>query len=146
MGTSWLVQRCHGPKALGPAVLHHLGFGFFCFASLGNRCILSMALRFSISPFGERGDVSSFSFFGITLMAVADRALSRSLRQSETTAVPCEMQLNKMIFPPSSLPFLSQSPGKYKALADCKRRGSEDLLVKNGDEIQLLHEDGEGQW
>ncbi|XP_059715069.1 proto-oncogene DBL isoform X4 [Haemorhous mexicanus] len=38
------------------------------------------------------------------------------------------------------------SPGKYKALADCKRRGSEDLLVKNGDEIQLLHEDGEGQW
>ncbi|KAF2982839.1 hypothetical protein EK904_008127, partial [Melospiza melodia maxima] len=36
--------------------------------------------------------------------------------------------------------------GKYKALADCKRRGSEDLLVKNGDEIQLLHEDGEGQW
>uniref|UniRef100_A0A8C5NR27 MCF.2 cell line derived transforming sequence n=1 Tax=Junco hyemalis TaxID=40217 RepID=A0A8C5NR27_JUNHY len=41
---------------------------------------------------------------------------------------------------------LPQSPGKYKALADCKRRGSEDLLVKNGDEIQLLHEDGEGQW
>ncbi|NWS91950.1 MCF2 protein, partial [Toxostoma redivivum] len=38
------------------------------------------------------------------------------------------------------------SPGKYKALADCKRRGSEELLVKNGDEIQLLHEDGEGQW
>uniref|UniRef100_A0A8C6JTT1 Uncharacterized protein n=2 Tax=Melopsittacus undulatus TaxID=13146 RepID=A0A8C6JTT1_MELUD len=38
------------------------------------------------------------------------------------------------------------SPGRYKALADCKRRGSEDLLVKNGDEIQLLHEDGEGQW
>ncbi|XP_065545591.1 proto-oncogene DBL isoform X2 [Lathamus discolor] len=34
------------------------------------------------------------------------------------------------------------SPGRYKALADCKRRGSEDLLVKNGDEIQLLHEDG----
>ncbi|NXS80926.1 MCF2 protein, partial [Erpornis zantholeuca] len=38
------------------------------------------------------------------------------------------------------------SPGRYKALADCKRRGSEDLLVKHGDEIQLLHEDGEGQW
>ncbi|RMC22040.1 hypothetical protein DUI87_02911 [Hirundo rustica rustica] len=38
------------------------------------------------------------------------------------------------------------SPGKYKALADCKRRGSEDLLVKNRDEIHLLHEDGEGQW
>ncbi|XP_038604571.1 proto-oncogene DBL isoform X2 [Tachyglossus aculeatus] len=38
------------------------------------------------------------------------------------------------------------SPGKYKALADCKTRGSEDLLVKNGDVIQLLHEDAEGQW
>ncbi|XP_061454646.1 proto-oncogene DBL isoform X2 [Rhineura floridana] len=38
------------------------------------------------------------------------------------------------------------SPGKYKALADCKTRDSEDLLVKNGDMIQLLHEDGEGQW
>uniref|UniRef100_K7G0F0 MCF.2 cell line derived transforming sequence n=1 Tax=Pelodiscus sinensis TaxID=13735 RepID=K7G0F0_PELSI len=37
------------------------------------------------------------------------------------------------------------SPGKYKALADCKKRGSEDLLVQNGDVIQLLHEDGEGQ-
>ncbi|XP_074863606.1 proto-oncogene DBL isoform X2 [Carettochelys insculpta] len=38
------------------------------------------------------------------------------------------------------------SPGKYKALADCKKRGSEDLLVQNGDVIQLLQEDGEGQW
>ncbi|XP_066496059.1 proto-oncogene DBL [Tiliqua scincoides] len=38
------------------------------------------------------------------------------------------------------------SPGKYKALADCKTRDSEDLLVKHGDVIQLLHEDGEGQW
>ncbi|XP_053130406.1 proto-oncogene DBL isoform X3 [Hemicordylus capensis] len=38
------------------------------------------------------------------------------------------------------------SPGKYKALADCKKSDSEDLLVKNGDVIQLLHEDGEGQW
>ncbi|KAL8180824.1 UNVERIFIED_CONTAM: hypothetical protein K2H54_035061 [Gekko kuhli] len=38
------------------------------------------------------------------------------------------------------------SPGKYKALADCKKGDSEDLLVKNGDVIQLLHEDGEGQW
>ncbi|XP_019376569.1 PREDICTED: proto-oncogene DBL [Gavialis gangeticus] len=37
------------------------------------------------------------------------------------------------------------SPGKYKALADCKKGGSEDLLVKNGDVIQLLQEDGEGQ-
>uniref|UniRef100_A0A8D0DXD0 MCF.2 cell line derived transforming sequence n=1 Tax=Salvator merianae TaxID=96440 RepID=A0A8D0DXD0_SALMN len=39
-----------------------------------------------------------------------------------------------------------QSPGKYKALADCKKLDSEDLLVKNGDVIQLVHEDGEGQW
>ncbi|KAM6427091.1 proto-oncogene DBL isoform 3-T3 [Liasis olivaceus] len=38
------------------------------------------------------------------------------------------------------------SPGKYKALADCKKRDSDELLVKNGDVIQLLHEDGEGQW
>ncbi|KAM4696962.1 proto-oncogene DBL [Rhinophrynus dorsalis] len=38
------------------------------------------------------------------------------------------------------------SPGKYKALADCKKKGSEDTLVKNGDVIQLLQEDGEGQW
>lgn len=38
------------------------------------------------------------------------------------------------------------SPGKYKALADCKKRGSEDVLVKNGDVIQLLQEDAEGQW
>ncbi|XP_041428746.1 proto-oncogene DBL-like isoform X2 [Xenopus laevis] len=34
------------------------------------------------------------------------------------------------------------SPGKYKALADCKKKGSEDILVKNGDVIQLLQEDG----
>uniref|UniRef100_A0A670KGI1 MCF.2 cell line derived transforming sequence n=1 Tax=Podarcis muralis TaxID=64176 RepID=A0A670KGI1_PODMU len=45
-----------------------------------------------------------------------------------------------------SLFLMSQSPGKYKALADCKMSDSEDLLVKNGDVIQLLHEDGEGQW
>ncbi|ETE58344.1 Guanine nucleotide exchange factor DBS, partial [Ophiophagus hannah] len=38
------------------------------------------------------------------------------------------------------------SPGKYKALADCKKRDSDELLVKNGDVIQLLHEDGDGQW
>ncbi|XP_064339337.1 proto-oncogene DBL isoform X3 [Camelus dromedarius] len=37
------------------------------------------------------------------------------------------------------------SPGKYKALADCRKRGSEDLLFRNGDVIQLLHEDAEGQ-
>lgn len=39
-----------------------------------------------------------------------------------------------------------QSPGKYKAVADCRKRDSEDFLVRNGDVIQLLHEDGEGQW
>ncbi|XP_068107095.1 proto-oncogene DBL isoform X3 [Hyperolius riggenbachi] len=38
------------------------------------------------------------------------------------------------------------SPGKYKALADCKKRGSDDVLVKNGDVIQLLQEDAEGKW
>ncbi|XP_039210657.1 proto-oncogene DBL isoform X1 [Crotalus tigris] len=38
------------------------------------------------------------------------------------------------------------SPGKYKALADCKKSNSDELLVKNRDVIQLLHEDGEGQW
>nr|XP_060612422.1 proto-oncogene DBL isoform X2 [Anolis sagrei ordinatus] len=38
------------------------------------------------------------------------------------------------------------SPGKYKALADCKKRDSEDLLVKNGDVIELMHENEEGQW
>ncbi|XP_063169803.1 proto-oncogene DBL isoform X2 [Candoia aspera] len=37
------------------------------------------------------------------------------------------------------------SPGKYKALADCKKKDSDELLVKNGDVIQLLHKDGEGQ-
>ncbi|XP_069603127.1 proto-oncogene DBL isoform X1 [Ranitomeya imitator] len=41
---------------------------------------------------------------------------------------------------------LQLSPGKYKALADCKKRGSDDVLVKNGDVIQLLQEDAEGQW
>uniref|UniRef100_A0ABM5EVV9 Proto-oncogene DBL isoform X5 n=1 Tax=Pogona vitticeps TaxID=103695 RepID=A0ABM5EVV9_9SAUR len=38
------------------------------------------------------------------------------------------------------------SPGKYKALADCEKGDSEDLLVKHGDIIELLHENGEGQW
>ncbi|XP_029463633.1 proto-oncogene DBL isoform X1 [Rhinatrema bivittatum] len=37
------------------------------------------------------------------------------------------------------------SPGKYKASADCKKRDSDDLLVRNGDVIQVLHENGEGQ-
>nr|DBA20934.1 TPA: hypothetical protein GDO54_017665 [Pyxicephalus adspersus] len=38
------------------------------------------------------------------------------------------------------------SPGKYKALADCKKRGSDDVLVRNGDVIQVLQEDAEGKW
>ncbi|XP_069923054.1 proto-oncogene DBL isoform X5 [Oryctolagus cuniculus] len=38
------------------------------------------------------------------------------------------------------------SPGKYKALTACRRRGSEDLLIRNGDAIQLPLEDAEGQW
>ncbi|CAI9537384.1 unnamed protein product [Staurois parvus] len=38
------------------------------------------------------------------------------------------------------------SPGRYKALADCKKRGSDDVLVRNGDVIQLLQEDAEGKW
>ncbi|XP_030894375.1 proto-oncogene DBL isoform X1 [Leptonychotes weddellii] len=38
------------------------------------------------------------------------------------------------------------SPGKYKALADCRKRDPEDLLIRNGDVIQFLHEDAEGQW
>ncbi|KAM9325765.1 proto-oncogene DBL [Gastrophryne carolinensis] len=38
------------------------------------------------------------------------------------------------------------SPGKYKALEDFKKRGSDDVLVRNGDDIQLLQEDAEGQW
>lgn len=38
------------------------------------------------------------------------------------------------------------SAGKHKALKDCRKRGSEDLLIKNGDALQLLHEDADGQW
>ncbi|KAM8752334.1 proto-oncogene DBL [Rhynchonycteris naso] len=37
-------------------------------------------------------------------------------------------------------------PGKYKALANFKKRGSEDLLFRNGDVIQFLHKDVKGQW
>ncbi|XP_018419652.1 PREDICTED: proto-oncogene DBL [Nanorana parkeri] len=38
------------------------------------------------------------------------------------------------------------SPGRYKALADCKKRGSDDVLVRNGDVIQLMQEDADGKW
>ncbi|XP_047700908.1 proto-oncogene DBL isoform X1 [Prionailurus viverrinus] len=38
------------------------------------------------------------------------------------------------------------SPGNYKALADGRKRGPEDLLIRNGDVFQFLHEDAEGQW
>uniref|UniRef100_A0ABI7WH92 MCF.2 cell line derived transforming sequence n=1 Tax=Felis catus TaxID=9685 RepID=A0ABI7WH92_FELCA len=37
------------------------------------------------------------------------------------------------------------SPGNYKALADGRKRGPEDLLIRNGDVFQFLHEDAEGQ-
>nr|XP_060497470.1 proto-oncogene DBL isoform X2 [Panthera onca] len=38
------------------------------------------------------------------------------------------------------------SPGNYKALADGRKRGPEDLLIRNGDVFRFLHEDAEGQW
>uniref|UniRef100_UPI00398EF8BB proto-oncogene DBL isoform X2 n=1 Tax=Pristiophorus japonicus TaxID=55135 RepID=UPI00398EF8BB len=38
------------------------------------------------------------------------------------------------------------SPGRYKARTDGKRQDSEELLIKSGDVVQLMHEDGEGQW
>ncbi|XP_069468896.1 proto-oncogene DBL isoform X2 [Ambystoma mexicanum] len=37
------------------------------------------------------------------------------------------------------------SPGKYKALADCRKREAEDVMVKHGDLIELMHEDREGR-
>uniref|UniRef100_A0A8C9WB42 MCF.2 cell line derived transforming sequence n=1 Tax=Scleropages formosus TaxID=113540 RepID=A0A8C9WB42_SCLFO len=36
--------------------------------------------------------------------------------------------------------------GKYRALEDCEQCGHDGLIIKNGDIIQLLQEDGEGQW
>ncbi|XP_067853422.1 proto-oncogene DBL isoform X2 [Heptranchias perlo] len=38
------------------------------------------------------------------------------------------------------------SPGRYKAHTDCKKQDSEELLIKSGDVVQLMHEDGDGQW
>ncbi|XP_043913468.1 proto-oncogene DBL [Protopterus annectens] len=38
------------------------------------------------------------------------------------------------------------SPGKYKALIDCKITGSEEMLIKSGDTLELIQEDPEGQW
>ncbi|XP_030621420.1 proto-oncogene DBL [Chanos chanos] len=40
----------------------------------------------------------------------------------------------------------SLAPGRYRALAECQRYGSNDLIVKCGDVIQLQQEDGEGKW
>lgn len=49
-------------------------------------------------------------------------------------------------YPVMAAHVVLQSPGRYKALADCKKRGSDDVLVRNGDVIQLLQEDAEGKW
>ncbi|XP_051876970.1 proto-oncogene DBL isoform X2 [Pristis pectinata] len=38
------------------------------------------------------------------------------------------------------------SPGRYKAHTDGRAQDSEELLIKSGDVVQLMHEDGEGQW
>ncbi|MGH0177070.1 UNVERIFIED_CONTAM: hypothetical protein FKN15_074244 [Acipenser sinensis] len=38
------------------------------------------------------------------------------------------------------------SPGRYKALADCRKCRPDDLVIKSGDVIELLQEDREGQW
>ncbi|XP_055499955.1 LOW QUALITY PROTEIN: proto-oncogene DBL [Leucoraja erinacea] len=38
------------------------------------------------------------------------------------------------------------SPGRYKAHADGQSQDSEELLIKSGDVVQLMHENGEGQW
>ncbi|XP_078067878.1 proto-oncogene DBL [Mustelus asterias] len=38
------------------------------------------------------------------------------------------------------------SPGRYKARTDGKNQDSEEMLIKSGDVVQLMHEDGEGQW
>ncbi|XP_036380812.1 proto-oncogene DBL-like [Megalops cyprinoides] len=37
-------------------------------------------------------------------------------------------------------------PDKYRAVAECQQCGPDDLIIKCGDVIQLLQEDGEGQW
>ncbi|XP_078544737.1 proto-oncogene DBL [Lissotriton helveticus] len=38
------------------------------------------------------------------------------------------------------------SAGKYKALADYKKRSADDLMVKQGEVIELIQEDREGRW
>ncbi|XP_058857608.1 proto-oncogene DBL-like isoform X4 [Acipenser ruthenus] len=38
------------------------------------------------------------------------------------------------------------SPGRYKALEDCRKCRPDDLVIKSGDVIELLQEDREGQW
>ncbi|MGH0162492.1 UNVERIFIED_CONTAM: hypothetical protein FKN15_072072 [Acipenser sinensis] len=38
------------------------------------------------------------------------------------------------------------SPGRYKALVDCRKCRPDDLVIKSGDVIELLQEDREGQW
>ncbi|XP_069826884.1 guanine nucleotide exchange factor DBS isoform X1 [Dendropsophus ebraccatus] len=38
------------------------------------------------------------------------------------------------------------SPGKYTIVADCEKRGSEDLPVKSGDVVQLIREEEDGTW
>ncbi|KAM3934257.1 guanine nucleotide exchange factor DBS [Leptodactylus fuscus] len=38
------------------------------------------------------------------------------------------------------------SPGKYTVVADCEKRGLEDLPVKSGDVVQLIREEEDGVW
>ncbi|KAG8586608.1 hypothetical protein GDO81_005430 [Engystomops pustulosus] len=38
------------------------------------------------------------------------------------------------------------SPGKYTVVADCEKRGSDDLPVKSGDVVQLIREEEDGLW
>ncbi|XP_077153101.1 guanine nucleotide exchange factor DBS isoform X9 [Ranitomeya variabilis] len=38
------------------------------------------------------------------------------------------------------------SPGKYTVVADCEKRGLEDLPVKSGDIVQLIREEEDGVW
>ncbi|XP_072125880.1 proto-oncogene DBL [Mobula birostris] len=38
------------------------------------------------------------------------------------------------------------SPGRYKAHTDGQGQDAEELLIKSGDVVQLMHENGEGQW
>lgn len=37
-------------------------------------------------------------------------------------------------------------PGKYTVVADYDKKGSEDLTLKNGDLVQLIHEREDGLW